>query len=224
MAGVLTVSSVFTPATPYADALLGGGTGIEFGVATNGSFTPITDKVGNLGHLNAYLSHDGTAKITELQTYIQVFGTSTGFTYGGGDTAGNDYTTLSNMGNASGNSKNNADGLSGGLWREMDFDVADANRFDQASRPTLVKIHGDNGTDGLDAASAFTLAADGMVYDIGGGVETAATSPVDGELGASGDTVLGDRYHDQMRIYLPSSFSTGGSIQWEISYLFAFSV
>lgn len=224
MAGVLTVSSLFTPDTPYADALLGGGTGIEFGVSTNGSYTPITNKVSNLGHLNAYISHDGTAKITEVKTYIQVFGTSTGFTYGGGDTANNDYTTMVNLGNASGNSKNNADGLSGGLWREMDADVSDTNRFDQASRPGLVFIHGDNGTDGIDAGSGFVLKADGMVYDSGGGTETVATSPVDGEIGASGDSVLGDRFRDQMRVYLPSSFATGGTLQFEISYVYAFTV
>lgn len=224
MAGVMTVSSLFTPATPYADALLGGGTGIEFGVSTNGSFTPLTNKVSNLGKLDAYLSHDGTAKITEAKTFIQTYGTNTGFTYSGGDTAANDNITMRSLGSASGNSKNNADGLSGGLWREMDFDVSDTNRFDQATRPTLVYIHGDNGTDGQDAASAFVLKADGMVYDSGGGTETAGTVPVDGEIGASGDTVLGDRFHDQMRIYLPTSFATGGTIQFEIVYIFAFTV
>ena len=224
MAGVLTISSLFTPATPYADALLGGGTGIEFGVCTNGSYTPLTNKTSNLGHLNAYISHDGTAKITEAKTFIQTFGTNTGFTYGGGDTAANDFVTMRNLGNASGSSKNNADGASGGLWREMDFDVSDTNRFDHASRPTLVYIHGDNNTDGIDAASAFDLKADGMVYDSGGGTETAASSPVDGEVGASGDTVLGDRFHDQMRIYLPTSFSVGGTIQFEIAFLYAFTV
>ena len=206
MAGVLSVSSLFTPTTPYADALLGGGTGIEFGVATNSSYTPLVNKTTNLGKLDAYISHDGTAKITELKTFIQVFGTNTGFSYGAGDSAVNDNTTFRSLGNASGSSKNNADGNSGGLWREMDFDVSDTNRFDIASRPTLVFIHGAS-AGGQDAASAFILKADGMVYDSGGGTETAGTVPVDGELGASGDTVLGDRYHDQMRIYLPNSFS-----------------
>jgi len=224
MAGNLTVSSLFTPDTPYADALLGGGTGIEFGVATNGSFTPLTNKTSNLGKLDAYISHDGTAKITEASTFIQTFGTNTGFAYGGGDTAANDFVTMRDLGNASGNSKNNADGNSGGLWREMDFDVSDTNRFDQATRPTLVYIHGDNATDGIDAPSAFILKADGMVYDSGGGTETAGTVPVDGEIGASGDTVLGDRFHDQMRIFLPSNFSTGGTIQFEIVYLFAYTI
>ena len=224
MAGILTVSSLFTPATPYADALLGGGTGIEFGVTSNGGYTPLIDKVANTGKIDAYLSHDGTAKITDIKTYIETFGTNTGFAYGGGDTAANDFVTMKSLGNASGNSKNNADGLSGGLWREMDFDVSSTNRFDQATRPGLVFIHGDNGTDGQDAVSAFVLKADGMVYDSGGGTETAGTVPVDGEIGASGDTVLGDRYHDQMRIHLPTSFSFGGTIQFEIVYLFAFSV
>lgn len=224
MAGVMTVSSLFTPATPYADALLGGGTGIEFGVATNGGFTPLTDKTTNLGKLDAYLSHDGTAKITETKTFIQTFGTNTGFSYGGADTAANDFVTMRNLGNASGSSKNNADGASGGLWHEMDFDVSDTNRFDHQTRPTLVFICGDNNTDGIDANSAFVLKADGMVYDSGGGTETAGTVPVDGEIGASGDTVLGDRFHDQMRIYLPTSFSTGGTLQLEIVYIYAFTV
>jgi hypothetical protein len=223
MAVNATVSSLFTPATPYADALLGGGTGIEFGVSTNGSFTPLVNKVSNLGVLNAYISHDGIAKITECKTFIQEFGTNTGFPYGGGDTAPNDYITMRDLGNASGSSKNNASGTSGGLWREMDFDVSDTNRFDHASRPTLVFIHGDNNTDGIDTAGAFILKADGMVYDSGGGTETAATGGgVDGEIGESGNVVLGDRFHDQMRILLPTSFSVGGTIQFEIAFIYAF--
>jgi len=217
----LTVSSVFTPATAYADALLGGGTGIDYGTGVNSQWTPIIDKTANTGALSVYLSHDGVNKITELRSHIQTYGTSTGFTYGGTDSAANDFTTLTGLGSASGSSKNNADGLSGGLWGECDADVSAANFFDRASRPTLVKVYGDAGN-GQSLATAYTIPDDSMIYDSGGGTETVASAPVDGELGASADTVLGDRSLTRFRVYFPNSFSVGGTMQFEQVWTYAF--
>ena len=221
MAVNLSVSSVFTPTTPFADALLGGGTGIDFGTAVNGQWAPIINKVANTGALDVYLSHDGINKITDFKTHIQEYGTATGFTYGGSDTAPNDFVTMRDQGNTSGSSKNNADGNSAGLWMEMDADVSAINFFDRASRPTLVKVYGESLT-GIDLTTAFTIANDAMVYDSGGGTETVATSPVDGEVGASGDSVLGDRAHVYYRTMFPGSFTVGGTIQFEIVYTYSF--
>ena len=220
MAVNLTASEVFTPITPIADALLGGGTGMDLGTITTSNYGPLIDKVANTGHQDLYLSHDGTNEITELKCFIQTFGVSTGFTYGGGSTAAADFTTMKSLGAASGSVKNNADGLSGGLWMEMDFDVSVSNRFDQASRPTLVKIFGDSGTDGQDLASAYDITVDSMVYDNSG--ETAATSPIAGQVGASGSATLGDRSHLQYRQFLPTSFTVGGFLQFELVFSFAF--
>lgn len=219
MTVTLTLSTVFSPTTPFADSLLGGGTGIDYGVGVNGQYAPIVSKVANTGYLDAYLSHDGTAEITELKTYIQPYGTGTGYTYGGGDTAANDFVTIRDLGNASGSSKNNADGLSGGVWVDMDADVSTANQFDIATRPTQVFIFGD-ALAGIDIDSAYDVIADAMVYDSGG--ETVATSPQTGKIGQSGNSTLGDRAHLRFRTYIPDAFSIGSYLQWEHSFLYAF--
>lgn len=220
MAVSLTVSETID-GSAVADALAGGGTGVDLGSVINSSFAPVTDKSLNQGKQDLYIRHDAvTDEITDTGTFIQEFGTGTGFTYGGAQTAAADFTTLKSLGNASGSSKNNADGLSGGLWIDMDFDSNDTTRFDQASFPSVVKIYGDNGTDGQDLASAFDIETAGMVYDAPG--ETAATAPQTGKIGISTDTALGTNFHAQLRIYLPTTHPDGGIIQWEwvIKYSF----
>lgn len=218
----ITLSSTFTPATPYADSLLGGGLGLDWGTGVNGQYTPIILKASNTGSLPVYISHDGAQKITEVRTHIQTYGTSTGFSYGGGDTAANDFTTIhSTLGSASGSSKNNADGNSAGLWIECDADVSAVNFFDRAARPTEVLVFGASGA-GIDLSTAFTIPAAAMIYDAGGGTETAASAPVAGELGASGDTTLGDRILLRSRFYFPDSYSVGSFLQWEWVFTYAF--
>jgi hypothetical protein len=102
----------------------------------------------------------------------------------------------------------------------MDSDVSDANQFSGVggARATLAKIFGDNGTDGIDDASAFTLAAESMVYNAAG--EQQASSPVAGSIGKAGDTVLGDSSHLRLRAYLLQAQADGGIFQWEyvVSY------
>lgn len=101
----------------------------------------------------------------------------------------------------------------------MDADASTTNQFDQASFPSLVKIYGDNGTDGIDLASAFQVAADAMVLDSGG--ETLASAPVAGQIGIDNDAVLGDNAKLKLRAYLRSAFPDGGIVQWE--YVIAYS-
>lgn len=216
-----TFSSTFTPATPYADSLLGGGTGLDFFVGVNNQWTPIVDKTANTGSLITYISHNGTALIDEFKLYLQQYGTSTGFSYGGTDTAFNDITNLLALGSASGSSKNNADGLSGGIWAEFDADVSAANFFDRASRPTLVKVFGAGGL-GVSLATAYDLPADALIYDSGGGTETIATAPVAGQIGESTNSTLGDRAKIYWRGYFPDSFGVGGTLQFEIVATYAF--
>jgi hypothetical protein len=204
-----------------SDALAGGGTGLDLGSCVNGSYCPVIDRPSNTGREDIYISHDAVVDpITSAKIYIEQFGTNTGFTYGGADSAANDYAALKLMGQNSGVSQNNADGNSEGLWIDMDADISDANQFSGVggARATVAKIFGDNGTDGIDEASAFTLAADAMVYENAG--EQLASAAVAGSIGKAGDTVLGDSAHIRLRAYLKDSQTQGGIYQWEyvISY------
>lgn len=221
MSVALTVSETFS-GSAVNDSLAGGGSGVDLGPVANGAYAPIISKPANTGHQNIYTRHDATIDpITNFKLFLQQFGVGTGFTYGGANSAAADFASLKALGFASGNSKNNSNNLSGGIWVEMQgFDVADADAFDQASRPTLVKIFGDNNTDGIDLASAFTVKAEGMVYDNTG--ETLASSPEDGKIGKSGDTVLGDQNHTRWRVYLPSSYANGGIVQWEMVFAYSY--
>lgn len=219
MTVALTISETID-GTAVSDSLAGGGTGVDMGSVTNNSFAPLTDKTLNQGHQDIFIRHDGNNEITDVKTFLQEYGVGTGFTYGGADTAANDIAQLFSYGNTSGNSKNNGDGLSAGIWIDMDWDSNDTTRFDQANFPTVVKIYGDNTTDGIDLASAFLARNEAMVYDSGG--ETAASAPVDGEIGPSGSTTLGDNFHAKLRIYLPQSATDGGIIQWEWVCAYAF--
>jgi len=220
MTVLLTLSETLDGAA-VADSLAGGGTGVDLGSVQNNSYAPIISGPGNTGSQALFISHDATIDpITSVKTFMQTYGVGTGFTYGGADTAANDFTTMKNLANGSGSSKNNADGLSGGLWIDMDWDASASNQFDQATFPTVVKIYGDALTDGISLASAFTLKSAAMVYNAPG--ETAASTPVDGQIGKAADTVLGDAAHIKLRIYVPLAYSNGGIVQWEwvIAYSF----
>lgn len=212
MAVALTISESLN-GSAVADSLAGGGSGVDFLSVTNGQYGPLTDQTLNTGAKTLYIRHDAvTNPITDVKTYIADYNLSTGFTYGGAKSSATDFSELVAEGNTSGSSKNNADGLSSGLWIDMDADASTTNQFDQASFPSLVKIYGDNGTDGIDLASGFTLAADAMVIDSGG--ETLASSPVAGQIGKAADAVLGDNGKVKLRIYLRDAFPDGGIVQW----------
>jgi len=214
MTVLLTLSETINGAA-VADSLAGGGTGVDFGSVVNNQYAPLIDKSLNTGAKTIYMRHDATIDpITDVKFFIQEYGLGTGFSYGGANSAAGDYTTLVGLGNSSGSSKNNADSLSGGLWIDMDADASSVNQFDQANFPSLVKIFGDSGTDGVDLASAFQLIADSMVYDAPG--ETLASAPVLGQIGKANDTVLGDNSKIKLRVFLPDTFTDGGIVQWEL--------
>ena len=220
MTVLLTISETID-GSAVADALAGGGTGVDFGSTVNDQYSPLIDKSANTGAKTLYIHHDATIDpITDVKTFIQEYGVGTGFTYGGADTAANDYTSLKSLGNASGSSKNNADGLSGGVWIDMDADASTTNQFDQATFPTVVKIYGDNTTDGTDLATALSLNSAAMVYDAPG--ETLASAPVTGQIGKATDTVLGTNGKIKLRAYLTALYANGGIVQWEwvIAYSF----
>lgn len=217
----LTISETLD-GSQVADALAGGGNGLDLGQVQNGEWAPrVPPSSNNEGKQDLYIQHDAVVDpITDVKLFIQEFGVGTAFSYGGADSAAGDFTSIKNLGDASGSSKTNADGLSGGLWVEFDADVSQVNQFDQATRPTLVKIFGDNSTDGTTLGTAFQIPTDAMVYNAPG--ETIATAPVAGQIGKAADTVLGDAAHIALRIYLPQSQIDGGIFQVELVTAYSF--
>ena len=184
------------------------------------SYAPIIDKTANTGRKDIYLSHDGLDPITALSVNIQQYGLGTGFGYGGDNNAADDFADILALGAASGVSRNNADGLSGGVWIDMQSDVSNALQFDRATRPALIKVFGDGGTLGDSLANAIPILTDAMVYNDAG--EQKASVPVEGQIGPAGNTVLGDAAHIRQRVYIPNSFLKAGFFQFEEVYNYAF--
>jgi hypothetical protein len=224
----LTVSETLG-GSAVSDSLSGGGVGVDLGSVLNGSYCPVTDKSSNTGAQNIYIRHNGVNAITSVRTFIETY-TNTGFSYGGADTASNDFTTLKNQGNTSGDSKNNADGLSGGLWVDMNAFVSPTSQFDFVNNGydsvggtnggnDTVRIYGDNLLDGIDLASSFMVLSEAMVY---GPTETAASAPVDGQIGPAGNTVLGSSAHLKYRLYIRSDFVNNGLLQWALTVSYSF--
>lgn len=228
MAVVLTVSETVNGASVTSgsgDLLQGGQRGVDIGNVTNGAYTPLgTDQETNDGAQLIYVRHDATLDpITSVKIYIDEItpALTGGNSYGGAKTAAQDKTDLISQGQASGSNGENTDGLSGGVWIDMDYLANNTNRFSQSTRPATVKIFGDAGTDGISAASAFTLHADSMLY-WNGTTEIDATTPVSGSVGISTDTVLGNRSKLQLRLYVRTDWPDGGYVQWSHGLIYSF--
>lgn len=239
MSVVLTISETLDGAA-VADALATPGpvnTGVDFGSVVNGSYAPVTVQANNTGRKNLFIRHNAVNDpVTAMKTFVQQYGTGTGYGYAGADSAANDFNNkIKALGNASGGSKNNADGNSGGLWIDMNAiltDVAAGTQFDWNTNgidsvggtnggDDTVRIYGDNLVDGISLASAFDMHAKAMVIDSdqsagGDGVNGwVPTGPATGILGKNGDTVRGDNAHTKLRIYVRSDTIDGGIVQWE---------
>jgi hypothetical protein len=239
MAVVLTISETLDGAQ-VADALATPGpanTGVDFGSVTNGAYAPITVKADNTGRKDLFIRHNAVVDpITSVKTFIQTYGTGTGFGYAGADSAANDFNNkLKALGNTSGSSKNNADGNSGGLWLDMNailLDTTGSTQFDfdtngydsvglSQGGDDTVRIYGDNLVDGISLASAFNMHTKAMVIDSdqslgGSGVNGyVPTAPVTGQIGKNGDTAKGDNAHVKLRIYVRNDTVDGGIVQWE---------
>lgn len=227
MAVLLTVSETLT-GSAFADALAGGGSGVDLGNVINGQFSNLVDQPTNQGHQDIFVRHDATIDpITDVRTFIQQYGVGTGFTYGGANSAAADYSEVLNNGNASTNSgpANNSDGLKHGLHIDMDWQVSTASQFSSGRYGTNVRVYGESGGaasgQGRNLATAFNMHVDAMSRN-NGGTEVDATTPVTGKIGKTGDTVLGDRAHPRMRYFLALAETDGGILQWEwvIAYSF----
>jgi hypothetical protein len=214
MAVALVISETLN-GSAVADSLAGGGSGIDLGVVANGGYSPITSKPSNTGRQDLYIRHTGDDPIINVKFFLGEYGLLSGYPYGGKRTAAQDYTKILSLGTASGTSKNNLDGLSGGIWIDHRFNASNTEQFDKLNFPTKVSIFSD--TLGADLATAIGLQTDSMCYDLSS-VETAATAPVAGSIGkqygATGIT-LGDNAHIRMRTYIPLAEIEGGIYQFE---------
>lgn len=201
MAVSLTVSKAIS-GSGVSDSLAGGGSGVDLGSVVNNEYAPIISKSANTGWQALYIRHNATIDpITNVGTFIAQYSQS----YGGADVGGAaaDYATLIAKGNASDNSANNATGSSSGLRIEHGADLGNtlgASAFDGTR--AQVKIYGDNNSDGISLASAFALHVDSLIFSTG---PVVATTPVTGQIGKSGDSVLGDRALVKLRFYLENA-------------------
>ena len=221
MAVALTVSKIFNPPAQVSDALAGGGTGLDLGQVVNGQYTPIIDQGANTGLQDIYMNHDAAVdQITDFKSFIAVFSQAYG---GAGASAAADLATVIAKGQADDETTaNNNNGLSSGFRIEhggIDIPGLGASAF-LPSRGQ-VDIYGNGGTDGIDLVSAFTVHEDAMVFN-NAGSEVDAVTPVAGQLGKSGDTVLGDVAHVGLRFYLETTAPDGGIIQWDWVLAFSF--
>jgi hypothetical protein len=235
MTVLLTVSETWNGAN-YAEALEGGGAGIDMGACINGQYAPVVSQPANTGHKDVFIRHDATIDpVTDVKTFVQQYGVGTGFTYGGANSAAADLTKLLNMGNADTMGAaiaNNIDGNGNGLHIDMDWDVSTANQFLGSRAGGLKEIYGDNGGaaagDGRDLATAFPMLADAMSNAQNTGTEIAPTGAVQGTIGrdytvdAAEAALYGDRAHPRLRFFLRTDEIEGGILQWELVIAYSF--
>lgn len=238
MAVSLIVSKTIT-GSAVADTLSGGGTGLDYGNVTNGSYAPVTLQSANTGSQDFFVrANSSVDPVTAVKLYIVDY-TTTGFTWGGGNvSSAADLSAITSMGASTGTSKNNSDGLSSGVWTEIDWVASTTNQFDLATRPSRVLVYGKNGVsavtgspdnsakNGTSASLAFDVGADANSY-YNGSSEIDATAPVNGQLAGTGQLTgtqasLGNRLHLRNRIYIATAFADGGIFQVAHAISFSF--
>jgi len=229
MAVTLTISETLG-GSEVSDSLAGGGTGVDLGQVVSGQYSPIINATLNEGAQVLYFRHDAVDDpITNFKIYMDSY-SRTGFTYGGAATASSDYIDLKAEGAASditAAAKNNSNGLASGVWMEQQYNVATSNQFNIATArgadpgSKYVQIFG-RSSQGIDETTAFGIIKESCLYTADNVTETAPTNPIDGKIGTATDTVLGNRAKLRFRIYLNSSFDTGGIFQFSLVSRFAY--
>lgn len=224
MSVLLTVSETYG-GPQVADALASpapGPVGLDLGAVVNGSYAPVISRADNTGHAKVYIRHNGVIDpITAVKFFIAPYGTGTGYPYGGPRTAAADYSNTIGLGAASGSSKNNADGLSGGLWLDASAAATVPQQFDKANYPSKVAIFGQSGA-GVSLPTAFNLLPDSLVVGtnqgagIDGDGQYLPTAPLQNVIGQETNGILGDSAKLRLRIYLPLAYTNGGYHQLEL--------
>lgn len=218
-----------------ADVLSAGGVGYDIGVIRNGGYSGLIDKPTNAGFNDFYISHDA---VNDPISNVSLFTEAYSQTYGGVRSAAQDYAKIQSLAEATDGSKNNNSGNAGGFAIDMDWDGIQANQFDYINfgpaSDTIVSGPGggivryfrrtDSGNiidEGSDLATRILVLSSAMYYEPGTG-PVAATTPLDGFIGKSDDTILGNRARVKARLYLPQSEIEGGETQWDKTVAFTF--
>jgi hypothetical protein len=215
-----------TAPVQFSDSLSGGGTGIDFGQVSSGSYAPIVDKSANTGAQVVYLSHDALVDpITDLEIYLDEYSQ----TYGGGVNPASDLASIGTEGAASSfgpSEKNNSSGLASGVWLDFKYDANNVNQFDASTNPVL--IFNRFTPTGMSSGDPLPFPLDPCMYAPDSVSEAAPSAPQAGKIGKSsgsgfaGDSVLGNRAKLRKRVYLRSSFPNSGIFQFDFVYRFSF--
>lgn len=144
-----------------------------------------------------YFRHNGANTVTDISYYIGVFSG----TYGGDYSASLDLTKII------------AHGDSGsGLQIEEVFN---------AGTPFAGSYFTVNNTNGRNYGTRRTMRTTSFLYN-NASVETTPTTPVQGQLGAFGDTVLGDNAKLRMRYVVPTTETLVGIHQYDLIVIFSY--
>jgi len=218
-----------------ADPLSGGGVGYDIGVTRNGGYSGLISKAANTGHNDFYLSHDAiNDPVSNFSLFVEPYTQL----YGGVRSAAVDYAKLQSLAEATDGSKNNGTGGAGGFAIDMDWDVIAANQFDYINfgpiADSIVTGGGggvvryfrrtDSGNivdEGSDLITRINILSQAAFYETGAG-PVSATTPLDGFIGKSDDTILGNRMRVKARLFLPQLEIEGGETQWDLTTAFTY--
>lgn len=142
-----------------------------------------------------YLRHDGTALIENLQMYVRPYSQ----TYGGEYSAAADHTKLAQQGLQSAGFQVDFN------WTGIEF----------ATFTTLTAALGTAPVNAIDVPIT-------SIFRNNGGVPVAASAPVQGEVGASGNTTLGDTALLRCRWAVPLAELQPGRRQVDIAFTYNF--
>lgn len=143
-----------------------------------------------------YLRHDGSFFIFNLALYVRPYSG----TYGGDYSANADYTRLKGHGDS-------------GFGIQCDLTW-------NASPPFTVGLYTVfNSSVGMTFPQRITVPTNSLFY-YNAGTPIAASSPVAGKIGASGDSALGDMALMRFRDMVPSGEAQSGKRQFDIVYAY----
>jgi hypothetical protein len=169
-----------------ADSLRGSGSGWDIGTSETGDASP--------DEYPLFIRHNGSNKIYSAAINVQVYGG----TYGGDYSAAADLTKILAHGD-------DGNGL------QVDFRWDGSPLFASSQYSVFKNGSGNGGS----FANRITLPVASMSRN-NSGTEVDAGTPVAGEIGAAGDTTLGDRSHMTFRYVNPTGETANGYRQWDI--------
>jgi hypothetical protein len=144
---------------------------------------------------NIFLRHDGVSKITNLAVYLKSYSQ----TYGGEYSASADLVKAIDQGN-----------LGSGFQIDFDWDGIDFTTY------TVL-----NSSIGISQETAIEIPVTAILFN-NGGTPATASGPVQGELGAVGNSTLGDTVKLKCRWVVPTGEPSPGRRQIDLAYIYNF--